>query len=325
MHYDLPLDEARVYRPDLPAPDDLEEFWVGTLARIGRTPPTWERVDSGLVTVETYDVTLAGFDDHPVRAWLHLPAEPLRPGAQRPGVLPGVVQFQGYNGGRGLPHEHVFWASAGYAQLVVDTRGQGSGWTAGATGDPGGSGPAQPGFLTRGIDAPDTYYYRRVYADAVAALEVLRGHELVDPSRVAVAGGSQGGGISTSVAALAPSSVAAVLSDVPFLCDFRRAAAVAQTDPYLELVRYLAAHRGRIEETFTTLSYFDVAVLGRLATAPSSWSVALMDVTCPPSTVFAAYNSYGGPKEIEVYEYNDHEGGDAFQRTRQLAWLAETL
>ncbi len=320
MHYDLPLDEARVYRPPLATPDDLGAFWAGTLARIGDAAPTLTRVDSGLVTVESYDVTLAGFDGHPVRAWLHLPAAPLRTG-----VLPGVVQFQGYNGGRGLPHEHVFWASAGYAHLVVDTRGQGSGWTTGATGDPVGSGSAQPGFLTRGIEAPDSYYYRRVYADAVAALEVLRGHDLVDPSRVVVAGGSQGGGISTSVAALAPSSVAGVLCDVPFLCDLRRAASVAQTDPYVELVRYLAAHRDRVEQAFTTLSYFDVAVLGRLATAPSLWSVALMDLTCPPSTVFAAYNHYGGPKDIEVYEYNDHEGGEAFQRTRQIEWLAGAL
>jgi cephalosporin-C deacetylase len=116
--------------------------------------------------------------------------------------------------------------------------------------------------------------------------------------------------------------VAAVLSDVPFLSDFRRAAAIAQTEPYLELVRYLAAHRDRVDPTFATLSYFDTCVLGRLATAPAYFSVGLMDLTCPPSTVFAAYHSYGGPKEIEVYEFNDHEGGDAFHRTRQLAWLA---
>ncbi|WP_036507757.1 acetylxylan esterase [Nocardioides sp. URHA0020] len=320
MHYDLPLAQARVYRPDLAVPDDLEEFWAATLERTGGAPPVLTRVDSGLVTIETYDVTLAGFDGDPVRAWLHLPAAPLRRGP-----MPGVVQLQGYNGGRGLAHEHVLWASAGYAHLVVDTRGQGSGWTTGATGDPAGSGPAQPGFLTRGIEDPETYYYRRVYADAVAALEVLRAHDLVDPSRVAVAGGSQGGGISTSVAALAPSSVAAVLPDVPFLCDFRRATAVAQSEPYLELVRYLAAHRDRVEQTFATLSYFDAAVLGRLATAPALWSVALMDATCPPSTVFAAYNSYGGPKEIEVYEFNDHEGGAAHHQQRQLAWLAATL
>jgi cephalosporin-C deacetylase len=320
MHYDLPLEQLRSYRPVLAAPDDLGEFWAGTLDALPDPAPSYDPVASGLVTVETWDVRFAGFGGAPVRAWLHLPAGPLRTGP-----LPGVVQFQGYNGGRGLPHEHVFWASAGYAHLVVDTRGQGSGWTTGATADPVGSGPAQPGFLTRGIESRDTYYYRRVYADAVAAVEVLRGHPLVDPSRVAVAGGSQGGGISTSVAALAPSSVAAVLPDVPFLCDFRRAVSVAQTDPYLELVRYLAAHRSAVDAAFATLSYFDAAVLAPRAVAPALFSVALMDRTCPPSTVFAAFHAYGGPASIEVYEFNDHEGGEAFHRVRQLAWLASVL
>jgi cephalosporin-C deacetylase len=319
MHVDWPLEQLREYRPDLVVPPDLDAFWAETLAGLG-SDASYERVDSGLVTVETYDVTLTGFGGDPVRAWLHLPAAALRDGP-----LPGVVQYQGYNGGRGLPHEHVFWATAGYAHLVVDTRGQGSGWSTGATGDPGGSGPAQPGFLTRGIDDPHSYYYRRVYADAVGALEALRGHDLVDAGRVAVAGGSQGGGIAISVAALAPSSVAAAMPDVPFLCDFRRAASVAQTEPYLELVRYLAAHRDRVDAAFSTLSYLDAAVLARQATAPALFSVALMDATCPPSTVFAAYNAWAGPRDIEVYEYNDHEGGEAFHRSRQLAWLALTL
>jgi cephalosporin-C deacetylase len=120
--------------------------------------------------------------------------------------------------------------------------------------------------------------------------------------------------------------VAAVLADVPFLCDFPRAASIAQAEPYLELVRYLAAHRDRVEQAFATLAYFDAAVLAPRATAPALFSVALMDLTCPPSTVFAAYHSYGGAtKEIEVYPYNDHEGGEAHHQVRQLAWLAEVL
>ncbi len=320
MHYDLPLPELWEYDPAVPAPDDLAAFWASSL--VPAPEATFERVPTGLVAVETYDVTFTGADGDPVRAWLHLPAE-----ASRGWRLPGVVQYQGYNGGRGLPHEHVLWALAGYAHLVMDTRGQGSGWTTGATADPVGSGPAQPGFLTRGIEDPQTYYYRRVYADAVAAHEVLRSHPLVDPDRVAVAGGSQGGGLALSVAALAPSSVAAVLSDVPFLTDFRRAASISSSEPYGELVRYLAAHRD--SRAFETLAYFDVSVLARQATAPALFSVALMDATCPPSTVFAAYRSYGGPgfadKSIEVYEFNDHEGGQAFHQQRQLAWLADLL
>jgi cephalosporin-C deacetylase len=319
MQYDWPLEQARDYDPALAAPADLRDFWSTTLEGPA-PPPELRRVDNGLVAVETFDVTFAGFGGDPVRAWLHLPAAPLR--AER---LGGVVQLQGYNGGRGLPHEHVFWATAGYAHLVVDTRGQGSGWTTGATADPRGAGPAQPGFLTQGIEDPGTYYYRRAYTDAVRALDVLRGHEVVDEDRVAVAGASQGGGLALAVAALAPSKPAALLCDVPFLCDFRRAAALAQAEPYLELVRYLGAHRDRVEQAFATLAYFDGAVLARLATAPALFSVALMDVICPPSTVFAAYNAYAGPKDIKVYEFNDHEGGEAFQRSRQLAWLGDAL
>ncbi len=317
---DLPLEELQRYAPDLPAPDDLWDFWDATLGVVGELDTSSRRVDSGLVTVETHDVTFTGFGGAQVRAWLHLPAPALR----GDGLLPGAVQYQGYNGGRGLPHDHVFWASAGFAHLVVDTRGQGSGWTVGDTGDPVGSGAAQPGFLTRGVLSPHDYYYRRVFTDAVRALEVLRGHPDVDGDRLAVAGGSQGGGISLAVSALAP-GVRAVMPDVPFLCDFPRAARIAASDPYGELVRYLKAHRDHTDRVFRTLSYFDGAVLGRRSSAPALFSVALMDEICPPSTVFAAYNAYGGPKEIRVYPFNDHEGGEAFQQREQVAWLRSRL
>ncbi|MGY1784331.1 acetylxylan esterase [Geodermatophilus sp. SYSU D00698] len=319
---DLPLEELRRYRPELPAPDDLWDFWEATLDEAAERPldVSCTPVDTGLVTVETHDVSFAGFGGSPVRAWLHLPARALR----GDGPLPGVVQYQGYNGGRGLSHEHVFWASAGFAHLVVDTRGQGSGWSVGDTGDPVGSAAAQPGFLTRGVLSPQEYYYRRVHTDATRALEVLRGHPEVDGDRVAVTGISQGGGIALAVSALAP-GVRAVMPDVPFLCDFPRATRIAGGDPYAEIVRYLKAHRDRVDRVFRTLAYFDGAVLGRRSSAPALFSVALMDEICPPSTVFAAYHAYGGPKEVEVYPFNDHEGGEAHQQRVQLAWLRSRL
>jgi cephalosporin-C deacetylase len=316
---DLPLAELRRYRSDLVPPPDLWEFWGATLADAARyeLSPSFTAVSSGLVVVESYDVVFNGFGGHPIRAWLHLPS--VRDGS----LLPGVVQYQGYNGGRGLAHEHVFWACAGYAHLVVDTRGQGSGWTVGDTGDPVGAGPAQPGFLTRGIENPHDHYYRRVYTDAVRALDVLLGHPAVDSGRIAVTGTSQGGGIALAVASLTP--VDAVMPDVPFLCDFCRAARIAATDPYAEIARYLAAHRDRPELVFRTLSYFDAAVLAARASAPALFSVALMDQICPPSTVFGAFHEYAGPKDVMVYEFNDHEGGEARHRSTQLTWLAGTM
>ena len=100
-------------------------------------------------------------------------------------------------------------------------------------------------------------------------------------ARVAVTGGSQGGGISIAVAALVP-DIAAVMPDVPFLADFGRAITITDHDPYTEIARYLKAHRDHTDRVLRTLAYFDVAILGRRAKAPALFSVGLMDEICRP-------------------------------------------
>jgi cephalosporin-C deacetylase len=78
-----------------------------------------------------------------------------------------------------------------------------------------------------------------------------------------------------------------------------------------------------VDAAHATLSYFDGAILGRRANAPALFSVGMMDHICPPSTVYAAYNHYGGPREIREYAFNDHEGGGAFHDVAKLRWLAD--
>jgi cephalosporin-C deacetylase len=314
----MPIAELRAYAPALEVPADLDAFWAATLAdaRTHDLAVSCTQLDTGLTVVDTFDVAYAGFGGTRIRAWLHLPAG-------RTGPLPVVVEYLGYGGGRGLPHERILYAAAGYAHLVMDTRGQGSTWAVGDTPDPDATGaPFHPGFMTQGILDPSTYYYRRVFTDAVRAVEAVRTMDAVDPSRVVATGGSQGGGISLAVAALVP-DLAGVMPDVPFLADFPRAITFVDTDPYSEIVRYLKAHRDHVELVHRTLSYFDVANLGRRAAAPALFSVGLMDLICPPSTVFAAYNHYAGSKEIREYPFNDHEGGQGFHDATKLAWLHE--
>lgn len=310
--FDLPLDQLRTYRPTLTEPPDFDQFWADSLAQSPTGAATFTAHDAGLTAIDTFDVTFPGFAGQPVRGWLHLPAH-------RDASLPCVVEYVGYGGGRGLAHERVLWALAGYAHFVMDTRGQGSGWSVGDTADPDAGQPAEAGFMTRGIGSPETYYYRRVFVDAARAVDAARSHPAVDAARVAVSGGSQGGGISIAAAGLCDDLVA-VMPDVPFLCNFRRAVAVTDAFPYGELVRYLHTHRDRIEPVFSVLSYFDGVSFAARATASALFSVALRDDICPPSTVFAAYNAYAGPKEIEIYDFNQHEGGGPFHQRAQLAF-----
>lgn len=318
--FDLPVEELRAYRPEVAEPADFDDFWEQTLAEsraLGR-PVQLRRIDSPLQSVEVYDVTFSGFAGDPIGGWLLLPAGTAGP-------LPAVIEYIGYGGGRGLPHERLGWAASGYAHFVMDTRGQGSGWgTGGVTPDPHGTGPAVPGYMTRGIEDPRAYYYRRVFTDAVLAIDAIRSLDRVDSARVAVCGGSQGGGIAIAAAGLATGLVAA-MPEVPFLCDFARAVGMTGRDPYQEIVRYLAVHRGSVTEVFETLSYFDGVNFARRATAPALFSVAMLDPVCPPSTVYAAHNSWGGSAEIVDYHFNEHEGGQGLHWEKQAAFLAEQL
>ncbi|MFD9502651.1 acetylxylan esterase [Streptomyces sp. NPDC060035] len=319
--FDLPLDELHTYSSGSVEPHDFDAFWSDTLteARTHDLDARFElRTDTGLTTVDVYDVTFAGFGGHPVRGWLVMPAGTTRP-------LPLVVEFIGYGGGRGLPHSYLLWASAGMAHFVMDTRGQGSGWAPGDTADPVGNGPSLPGFMTRGIEDPHAYYYRRLITDAVRAVEAARSHPLTDAARTAAIGASQGGGLAIAVGGLIP-DLAAVAPDVPFLCDFPRAISLTDRLPYREIGNYLKTHRGRAEQAKATLAYFDGVHFAARGRAPALFSVALEDQTCPPSTVFAAFNAYAHPdKEIEVYDFNDHEGGGPFQQAVQLARLPQLL
>ena len=315
--FDLPREELERYRPERREPADFDAFWASTLADARRHPVdlALEPVDVRLPLLDVADATFRGFDGQPIRAWFMLPRA-------REGRLPVVVQFIGYGGGRGLPHDWLLWPTAGYATLVMDTRGQGSTWSPGATPDrwDDGNDPQYPGFLTRGIRDPSSYYYRRLYTDAVRAVEAARWHPDVDPRRTIVAGNSQGGGIAQAVAALVP-DVRAALIDVPFMCDIERAITITDVLPYSELARYLAIHRDKVDEALRTISYVEGMNFASRATVPALFSVGLTDLITPPSTVFAAYNHYAGPKEIRVWPYSGHDAGNLHHKVEQLAFL----
>lgn len=321
MYSDLSEAELVTYESAQTDPDDFDQFWSDTLAqaRAKAFAPIIERVETPLTTLEVYDVTFSGYDGQPIKAWLRVPAG----ATDRP--LPAIVQFVGYGGGRGHALENLLWASAGFASFQMDTRGQGSVWSAGDTPDPNGAGPHYPGYLTRGIESRESYYYRRLITDAVRAVDTAGQLDLVDASRVAAFGQSQGGGLTLAVAGLVP-SLAAVAPCVPFLCDFPRASVITDAFPYKEIGSYLAVHRDRAAQVHEVLAYFDGVNFARRAQSPAIFSASLMDSTCPPSTVYGAFNNYAGTdKSLSLWTYNGHEGGGIIDEERAIAFFNTTL
>ena len=198
--------------------------------------------------VEIYDVSLAGFGGDPIQAWLTWAQVGDEP-------QPAVVEFVGYGGGRDLPGTYLHWASVGYIHLLVDIRGRApAGVAAGPPATRKARVQSAAGFMARGIEHPESYYYRRVFTDAVRAVQVVRTISRVDRAKVSVARISQGGGISLAVAGLV-NDLFAVTPDATFLCHFERAVDICERGPYAEISRYLSIHRGPAGRAFDTLTY----------------------------------------------------------------------
>lgn len=302
MLSDLGLAELRQYRPDVAEPADFDEFWASELAAargIGGEP-SFDRADTGVRHAEVFDVTFPGYGGDPVRGWLLVPHRL----AERPAM---VVEFIGYGGGRGHAFDWLTWSCAGHPHMIMDTRGQGGGWLGADTPDRGdGGAPSTPGFMTRGIAGPRGYYYTRLFIDAARATDAARRHPAAAGLPLVTTGMSQGGGLSIAAAHLGD-DVAAALPDVPFLAHFRRAVDVTDERPYGELASYCRVDGSRTAQVFTTLSYIDVVNHAKRATAPALFSVGLTDAITPPSTIFAAFHQYAGPKDIAVFEFSGHE------------------
>ncbi|WP_423463853.1 acetylxylan esterase [Promicromonospora sp. MS192] len=302
------------YRSTQDLPDDFAAFWRDTLAEAraaSAEAPAAVPVPTPLDAIDVLDVTFPGFAGDPVRAWLRLPRH-------RSGPLPAVVHFTGYGAGRGHAIDDLTWSAAGYAHLVMDTRGQGDGST------PDGPWGDSTGYVTRGLADPAGYYYRRVFTDAALAVDAVRRLPGVDPGRVAVLGNSQGAGIALAAGYLAD-GVRAVLAQAPFLADLPGALTLAAQGPYRELADLFARDRPRRERALATLRYVDVVNFARLAHVPAWFSCGLDDDITPPQTVFAAHNEYAAPHDIAVWPANGHDAGGSLDRQGALDVLGRML
>ncbi|MCD4687554.1 MAG: acetylxylan esterase, partial [Anaerolineae bacterium] len=74
--FDMSLERLQEYKPERNEPADFDTFWQTTLDDVRQHPlnAQFEPVDYGLTTVDTYDVTFAGYGGQPVKGWFIRPA-----------------------------------------------------------------------------------------------------------------------------------------------------------------------------------------------------------------------------------------------------------
>lgn len=167
-----------------------------------------------------------------------------------------------------------------------------------------------PGFGLVGlaaykIDNPRNYIYRGAYMDCLRALDILRSFSKTDSSRVAVMGGSQGGGLSLATAALAGNKIKACVTLCPFLCDLAHHGMVREVWQR-EKFYFSDAYKCKMETIDSTLRYVDVKNMASWITAKVFFASALFDDDCPSHVGFAAFNKINSEKRYKIYPNDGH-------------------
>jgi cephalosporin-C deacetylase len=300
---DKPLPELLSYVGINPRPVDHDSYWSAALAELDATPFKYEFVpvaDFSAKNTECFDLWFDGVDGARVHAKYFRPR-----GAKN---APAVLHFHGYSSNAGDWFDKLAWTGEGFCVAVMDCRGQG-----GLSEDKGGvQGNTLRGHIVRGLDDPDPQklLFRSIFLDTAQLARIVMNQPEVDATRVATAGGSQGGALSLACAALEP-RIARAVTVFPFLCDYQR---VMEMDPapetYREIKDYFRLfdplHRRR-KDIFTKLGYIDVQHLAPRIRAKTLMITGLMDTICPPSSQFAAYNKITAPKDYVLYPDFGHE------------------
>ena len=177
-------------------------------------------------------------------------------------------------------------------------------------------------YYNYNLDNKDRYYFKRVYLGCVRANDFLVNLPQFDGINLGVTGGSQGGALSIVTAALDPrvkclAAFYPALSDVTGYLNGR-----AGGWPHLFDKNNITFNN--LKEKIETVGYYDVVNFARLLKVPGLYSWGFNDETCPPTSMYSAYNVISAPKDLFLALETGHWTYPE-QRERFNNWLEQKL
>jgi cephalosporin-C deacetylase len=305
-------------KPTQQDPADFDQFWAAGKAALAKLP-----IDAKVTPLPEYGNALAacfhvnlqnvGMGAAPSRFYGVL-CEP-----KAPGKYPALLSVPGagvrpYKGLAEMASRGIITLQVGIHgipvtmdQSVYDSLGAG----------------ALMNYNAFGLDNRDRYYYRRVYLGCVRANDFLTSHPKWDGVNLAVTGGSQGGALSIVTAGLDP-RVRGLAAYYPALADVtgylqNRAGGW----PHMfRATEGPMAHR--TPDKIETSRYYDVVNFARRVKVTGLYSWGFNDETCPPTSMYSAYNVIPGPKQLMLALETGHNNVPE-QVAEVDAWLVKFL
>ena len=184
------------------------------------------------------------------------------------------------------------------------------------------SGGALSGYQAFNLEDPDRYYYKRVYMGCVRANDFLTSLPQFDGSNLGVTGGSQGGALSIITAAL-DSRVKFLGAYYPALSDLT-GFMQGRAGGWPHLFNKDNINSESAKDKIRTTGYYDVVNFARLVKVPGMYSWGFNDETCPPTSMYASYNTITSPKSLFLSLETGHWTYPE-QRDNMESWLQKQL
>jgi len=276
-------------RPGLPPPEDFDAFWAAKKKALAAVPAGAE-----LTPVPWNDAKIECFDaqvkclGEPVSGYL------ARPAGAAPKSLPAILLVHGAGVRSAVLVSAAGWAAKGLLAMDINAHGLPNGkpepfYKDLADGE-------YKDYRTRGRESTETIHFVGMFLRLVRAIDFLAAQPAWDGRTMIVHGSSQGGYQSIVAAGLDP-RVTFYAGGVPAGCDHcgYRAGRINGWP------KFIATGETPPESVVQAVRYVDAANFATRAKCPGILTVGFIDTTCPPSSVYAAYNALAGRKAI----YND--------------------
>ena len=294
-------------KPSLPVPADFDEFWAAHKKHLASVPVNARLtpVDSRSTNVECYDLQ-ADSVGAPVSGYY------ARPVGAAPKSRPAILTVHGAGVRSSNLGSVADWASKGLLALDLNAHGLPNGqpesyYTNLANTE-------LKDYRTRGRDSRDTIYFLGMFLRLVRAIDFLTAQPEWDGRTLIVHGSSQGGAQSIVAAGLDP-RVTFFAAGVPAMCD-HTGVVVSRVNGW---PKFLANPPDPADpKVVEAVRYYDAMNFTTRARCPGYLTVGFIDTTCPPTSVYAAYNALAGPKQIFNDPPSPHAvstgAGDAMRR-----------
>lgn len=285
--------EPEKIKPTTTDPPDFDEFWNKGKEALAKLPVDAKLTllpDYSTANVNVYHVSLQNVGAELTGAPSRLYGILCEPKAE--GKYPAVLGVPGagirpYRGMVELAEKGIITFQIGIHglpvnldQSVYDSLGR----------------SAVAGYWNFNLDNRDRYYYRRVYLGCVRANDFLVSLSKFDGKNLAVTGGSQGGALSIVTAAL-DSRVKGLAAYFPALSDLTGYLS-NRAGGWPHLFRAAGEGSHRTKEKIETSKYYDVVNFARRIKVPGFYSWGYNDETCPPTSMYSAYNVITAPKQL---------------------------